>query len=166
MKEGTKFMIVVLGESEIGKTPAIRKTYTLIKRIFQQVYFHGGSRGDMQAVFKDTSGTHIGINSMGDPQCNLSGVLNKLVGYQCKVILTACRTASASANALNREPLETTLDVAKAHGYTIIWTLHYQLKDIDLSATDAEKAAHEKLCDSLNIKFAEDMIDLIQKLLV
>jgi hypothetical protein len=61
----TKFMIVVLGESEIGKTPAIRKTYDIIKakRVFlMENNFNNSSRSvDIKAVFKDSSGNYIGL---------------------------------------------------------------------------------------------------------
>jgi hypothetical protein len=61
-----------------------------------------------------------------------------------------------SASSLNRNPLESILAAAKAHGYKIICTLHYQSNDENPNVLPTV---------NLNVEFAEDRIDLIQKLL-
>ncbi len=132
----------------MGKSPSVRNVYYTLKRkgystLLEQ--WQGEPEvGDIIAIF-DVRGVKVGIESQGDPGCDMEATMEAFVQKGCDIIVTACRTKSTTYDKVWKY-------LGKEQGYDILECPNYRYSDT---------GANETL-DALNQIYAEHVVRLIE----
>lgn len=105
-----KYIVVVKGTANRGKTTAIKGVANLLKGEFPCTTLEEGA--DIEVVF-NAKGMNIGIESQGDPHSRMVRSMEDFVTRHCSIILAACRTKGDTYNKV--------YELSKKYGYKIIW---------------------------------------------
>lgn len=144
-----KLVIANRGAGGIGKSAAIKGVYYLLKKkefeIVKEEWQYQEEYGDIKAVFI-VNGVKVGIESQGDPGCDMETTMEEFVNDGCKIIVTACRTKSDTYSKVWQF-------LGIDNGYDIIWYAHYVYQAIGQDSTRQE----------LNSRYAEQVVELIEK---
>lgn len=143
-----KLVIANRGAGQIGKSASILAVYHLLKeRGFKPIleeWQYEYENGDIKAIF-EINDVKVGIESQGDPGCEMEAAMEEFVEKGCEIIVAACRTKSDTY-----EKVRTYLGVEK--GYDVLWCAHY--------VYPREKA--DSTWRILNKAYAEQVLELIQ----
>ena len=143
-----KLVVANRGVGQIGKSASILAVYHLLKdrgfKTILETWQYEYENGDIKAIF-DINGVKVGIESQGDPNCEMEDAMEEFVAEGCEIIVTACRTKSAT--------YEKVRDYLGAkNNYDILWCAHYVYHGV---GADVVK-------DTLNEVYAEHVLKLIQ----
>mgnify|MGYP002761656545 CR=1 FL=1 len=139
-----KTIICLRGKENTGKTTSIRECYKLMTGKEPE------NPGDFNKRVKAGEKTEIGFSSWGDPNVFNGKMANeeeleRLLPYNCIVVITACRSRGNTIEAVER--------LAKEYGYKVIY--------IDLMHGDTYHSLYAKknaeviceIIDSLNLSY-------------
>ena len=142
-----KLVIANRGAGGIGKSASIKAVYALLKeKGFQAVLeeWQYQEDSDIKAIF-DIKGVKVGIESQGDPECDMERTMEEFVKDGCGIIVTACRTKSTTFKAVKEF-------LGEKNQYDILWLAHYVYQ--------APRA--DLIRDSFNKAYAEHVLQLIE----
>lgn len=144
-----KLVIANRGIGQIGKSASILAVYHLLKetgyKTILEEWQYEYENGDIKAIF-DINGVKVGIESQGDPGCEMETTMEEFVEKGCEIIVAACRTKSYTY-----ETVRTYLGVEK--GYDVLWCAHYVYPKDKADGT----------WRTLNRAYAEQVLELIQE---
>lgn len=115
-----KLVIANRGAAWIGKSAAIIEVYSLLKSMGYKILLEERQRGDIKAIF-EIGEIKVGIESLGDPGCEMEDTMEEFVNRGCEIIVTACRTKSDTFK-------KVTEYLGVQNGYDILWCAHYVYK--------------------------------------
>jgi hypothetical protein len=143
-----KLIVAIWNSHSKGKTGTLRKVAELLYRQpgakiqFEENFIAPKGR-DFTVVFK-IARRMIGIESKGDPGTKIRIRLQRLLNFNCQIILCSTRMKGATAKAVS--------DLAKANKFKIYWTSTYE----------PEPANHDEE-DFLNRIKARHLVNLLKK---
>lgn len=143
-----KLVIANRGASEIGKSAAVKCVYNLLKKkgfeTIKEIWQYKED-ADIKAVFI-INGVKVGVESQGDPGCDMEKTMEEFVNDGCEIIITACRTRSDTYR-----KVKDYLGTEKQ--FDIIWYAHYVYQAMGQDSTRQK----------LNRKYAQQVVELIEK---
>ena len=142
-----KLVIANRGVGQIGKSASILAVYHLLKergfKTILETWQYEYENGDIKAIF-DINGVKVGIESQGDPGCDMEDSMEEFVAKGCEIIVAACRTRS--------DTFEKVRDYLGAeNNYDILWCAHYVYQGGDAIV----------IRETLNKVYAEHVLKLV-----
>lgn len=139
------------GRSAIGKTPAIKAVYFLLKakgyKLLDELWQYVPG-ADIRAIF-NVNGVKVGVESQGDPGCEMESTMVFFVESGCEIIVTACRTKGSTYDKVKDY-------LGRDNGFDILWLTH--------NIYYGEKA--DEVRAKFNKKYAQYVVRLIEERIV